>query len=378
MYKLLRGGDYRGDEVRFPARAKEGPNRLTPPVVVWHMTDLCNLRCRHCYAAGAKSPVMPYGEACSFLDKMAETNPPSILFSGGEPLARSDFFELLDYASTLPLRVSLSTNGTLIDASAARFLKKKGVGYVGVSMDGPEAVHDAFRGVRGAFGKTLAGVRNLKKAGVRVGLRFTMVRPLLSHVPDVMKIAEEMEVDRICFYHFIASGRGRFETDLPPARAEVRAELFRIFDWVDRGGKAPREVLTVGNFSDGILLLLQLAKRGDRRAESASNLLERSRGGRSGQGIVSVRWDGALFADQFSWNLPSLGHWSDIGKLPAEPPLADHRFKGRCGECGWLSLCRGNMRARAASSRGDLLDEDPGCVLLDEELDSDFLNGGLR
>jgi MoaA/NifB/PqqE/SkfB family radical SAM enzyme len=304
---------------------------------------------------------------------MAELNPPSLLLSGGEPLSHPAFFELLDYASSLVPRVSLSTNGTLIDAAAACFLEKKTVGYAGVSLDGPREIHDAFRGVQGAFDKALSGIRNLKKAGVRVGLRFTMVRPLLSSVPHVMKIAEELEVDRICFYHFIPSGRGRFETELLPTREEMRTTLGHLFDWVDKGEKTPREVLTVGNFSDGILLFLRLFERGDKRAETALKLLERNKGAKSGQGIVSVRWDGTLFADQFSWRLAPLGRWPDIEKsLEHRPPKGP--FQGRCGKCGWLALCRGNMRARAAAFRGDLLDEDPGCVLLDEEV----LNGDLR
>jgi MoaA/NifB/PqqE/SkfB family radical SAM enzyme len=317
---------------------------------------------------------MSWGEARAFLDKMAELDPPSLLLSGGEPLAHPCFFELLDHASSLSLRVCLSTNGTSIDDSAARFLKEKNVGYVGVSLDGPEAIHDAFRGVRGAFGKTLSGIRSLRGADIRVGLRFTMVRPLLSAMPYMMKLAEELRVDRICFYHFIPSGRSRFETKLLPTREEMRRALLHLFDWVDKGGNTPREVLTVGNFSDGILLFLQLLQKGDRRAETVLNLLERNKGARSGQGIVSVRWDGALFADQFSWHLAPLGRWPDMEKS-IESRTPEPRFGGRCGKCRWIALCRGNMRARAAASTSDLLNEDPGCVLSDEEI---AVNGDLR
>jgi MoaA/NifB/PqqE/SkfB family radical SAM enzyme len=310
---------------------------------------------------------MSCAEARTFLDKLAELNPPALLISGGEPLLHPAFFELLDYASGRLPRVSLSTNGTLVDGAVACFLKEKNVGYAGVSLDGPKEAHDSFRGVWGSFEKALSGIRNLKKAGVRVGLRFTMVRPLLAGIPDVMKIAEELEVDRICFYHFIPSGRGRFETELIPAREEMRTTLAHLFDWVDKGEKTPREVLTVGNFSDGVLLFLRLSEQGDKRAARVLKLLERNKGAKSGQGIVSVRWDGALFADQFSWRLASLGRWPDIEKSLENPP-SKSCFKGRCGKCAWLALCRGNMRARAAASRGGLLDEDPGCVLLDEEI----------
>ena len=360
LSKLLRGGDYPGDGVRFPKDAEEG----TAPVVVWHITGNCNLKCWHCYAANVDVPVMPRAEALDFLDALGRLNPPSLLFSGGEPFVHPNFPEFLDRASDLSLRVSISTNGTMIDAAAARFLKGK-ASYVGVSLDGPKKAHDAFRGVDGAFDKTLSGISNLKEAGLRVGLRFTMTRPLLPHVSDIMKLAENLGVDRICFYHFIPSGRG--VSTLCPTREEIRAVLFSLFEWVETGSaKTPREVLTVGNFSDGILLSLWLSERGDVRGANVLNLLERSKGGRSGKGIVSVRWDGTIFADQFSWRSEELGHWTDMGKLfgretdnkPIKPAIG-----GRCGICRWLSICRGNMRARA-----DENGEDIGCVLLDEEV----------
>jgi MoaA/NifB/PqqE/SkfB family radical SAM enzyme len=299
---------------------------------------------------------MPLDEAMNFLAAAGELNPPSLLLSGGEPLTHPNFFQLLDRAADCSLRVSLSTNGTLIDPEAARFLSGR-IGYAGVSLDGPREVHDAFRGAAGAFDKALYGIANLKEAGVRVGLRFTMARPLLPYLPSVMKIAEDLGVDRICLYHFIPSGRGG--GDLSPAREDVREALFRLFQWVSQGSKTPREVLTVGNFADGILLYLWLAGRKDRRAAGVLDLISRQSSKNCKRGILSVRWDGAVFADQFSWRLGALGRWPDMGKVA---PVADHRPGGRCERCRWLALCRGNMRARAADNG-----EDTGCVLLDGE-----------
>ena len=194
-----------------------------------------------------------------------------------------------------------------------------------------------------------------------------MARPLLSNITDIMKLAEELEVDRICFYHFVPSGRGRGEDSFSPSREEIRAALFRLFDWADRGEKTPREVLTVGNFADALLLYLHLKERGDGRAENVLNLIGRGKGNRSGRGIVSVRWDGSLFADQFSWDRP-LGRWTDIKKLIGDTEKGSPQFKGRCGRCRWLPLCRGNMRARALALTNDIAGEDPGCPLLDSEV----------
>lgn len=368
LTKLLHGGTFSGDPARFPGAGAA----VSPPVVVWHMTGACNLRCKHCYALADASNLrtMSRGEVIDFLDRLAVIRPHSLLLSGGEPLAHPDFFEIVDRAVSLGLHVSLSTNGTLIDAGAARFLKNRGVGYVGVSLDGTGRIHDDFRGINGAFIKAVEGICALRNAGCRVGLRFTMARPLLPNVFDIMNLAQELAVDRACFYHFVPAGRGRSETSFVPPRPEIREVLEALFEWVERADGVPEEVLTVGSFSDGLLLYLRLLERGDARAENVLALISRVGGARSGRGIVSVRWDGSLFADQFSWHRP-LGRWTDLGRLPpAAPDLP--KFGGRCGVCRWLSLCRGNLRARAEAMTGDVLGEDSGCALTDEETVHDF------
>ena len=365
LSKLLCGGAFSGDAARFPARPP-----TSVPVVVWHMTRACNLACRHCYAgadAGAGEE-MGRDEAFALLRHFAGLKPHAVLFSGGEPLAHPDFFDYLERAVELGLRVSLSTNGTMIDAETARRLARGRVGYVGVSVDGPRDVHDDFRRCGGAFDRATAGVRHLRDAGCRVGLRFTMARPLLPYLREVMELAENTGVQRICFYHFIPTGSGAEETSMCPEREEMRGALRRIFAWVNGGGGAgrpPEEVLTVGNFADGLYLYLLLKENGDARAEGVLRLLRRGGGGRSGRGIASVRWDGALFADQFSWDRP-LGRWSDLGGAGAGE--AAPRVSGRCGRCAWADLCRGNMRARARALTGDDLGEDPGCVLMEDEV----------
>lgn len=311
---------------------------------------------------------MPPEEVARFLTHLASLKPASLLLSGGEPLCHPLFSAHLDRAAQLGLPISLSTNGTKIDERTAALLAEKNVGYVGVSLDGTGETNDAFRGIDGAFAEAVRGIRNLKRCGCRVGLRFTMARPLLPHLREVMAFAEAERVDRICFYHYVPAGRARGATELLPGRDEMRRVLQTLFDWVEKGTNVPGEVLTVGNFADGILLYLSLRARGDAAAAGVLDLLRRAGGNRSGHGILSVRWDGALFADQFSWDRP-LGTWADIGaqKTPVAGP-ASPSFGGRCGRCVWHELCGGNMRARArACGMGDE-GEDPGCHLTEGEI----------
>ena len=155
--KLLFATDYYGDKLRYTSDAHKAKNGVRPgagPVVVWNSTRTCNLKCRHCYmSSDAKKYAneLTTVEAKKFIDDLADFKVPVLLFSGGEPLIRPDFFELADYAAKKGVRPTLSTNGTLITRQVAQKIKDIGVGYVGISLDGLREVNDKFRGKEGAF-----------------------------------------------------------------------------------------------------------------------------------------------------------------------------------------------------------------------------------
>jgi len=95
------------------------------PIVSWNITRKCNLRCVHCYidAGEAEANELTTKEALDVVDQMAEVGVPLILFTGGEPLVRRDFFEIAQYARDRGIKLVLSTNGTLITPEVAKRLK---------------------------------------------------------------------------------------------------------------------------------------------------------------------------------------------------------------------------------------------------------------
>jgi MoaA/NifB/PqqE/SkfB family radical SAM enzyme len=343
LSKLLMGesASFPGDGLRF---GEKTPARSSCPVLVWHVTDSCNLRCRHCYSlsGGDGSPKeMRPGEAFQFLDMLAILKPPALLMSGGEPLRHPDFFEYLSRARSNGLRVSLSTNGTLIDRSAAEKIAGAGVIYAGISLDGTGAANDAFRGRSGAFEEALRGINALVSRGCRVGLRATLAQPLLRDLDALLDLALSLPISRICFYHFMPSGRGALDEALAPDENQERRALSRIIEWADEvcSGGASMEILTVGDASDGVLVYKYLRRRDLGRASVARSLLERSAARRNAHGILSVRWDGAVFPNQFSWDAP-LGDWRGLERIIAGPG-EDH---SGCEGCGWGKMCAGSVR----------------------------------
>lgn len=315
------------------------------------------------------------------LEDLAQFQIPALLLSGGEPLAHPRLFELAAYARKLGLRLTLSTNGTLIDRQTAERIKQVGFSYVGISFDGLGKINDQFRGKLGAFDAALNGVRHLKAVGQKVGLRFTLTRRNFETLPEIFELVEREGIDRVCFYHLVYSGRGSriAKDDLTPA--ETRDVLEQICAWAIALQSLGREVelLTVDNHVDGVYLYLKLLKEDPGRTEMTRQLLEWNGGGAnsSGIGIANIDSFGGVHPDQF-WQTHTLGNvrerpfseiWTDI----SDPLLASLRnrlplLKGRCGSCRWKALCGGSFRVRALQATGDPWAPDPACYLTDEEI----------
>lgn len=387
--KLYCGTVEASDPLRYGRRSKDLPSHLLQfsadkkPVVVWNVGRRCNLRCRHCYSESHDREYpgeLTLDEGRALLDDLADFGSPVVLFSGGEPLLRSDLFELIAHAAGRGLRAVVSTNGALIDAATAARLKDAGISYAGISLDGLRAANDAFRGVRGAFDLALSGVRHCLRAGVKVGLRFTMTRQNAGEIDGIFDLVEREGIPRVCFYHLVYTGRGSgmlAQSRMSPA--ETRDAVDRIMARtraLHASGRAV-EVLTVDNHADGPYLYLRLLKENPARAAQALALLEMNGGNGSGVGIGCVSWDGSVHPDQF-WRHASLGNvrqrpFSAIWTDPAQPLLRALRdrkplLKGRCAACRWLDLCNGNLRVRAEAVTGDLWAAEPDCYLTDGEI----------
>ena len=386
--KLYCGTVEPSDPLRYGRSSRSLPSHLLQfsadkkPVVVWNVGRRCNLRCAHCYS-GSRDRLyegeLTTAEGKALIEDLAGFGVPVILFSGGEPLMRPDILELIAHSRALGVRSVLSTNGTLITPETARRLKGLELSYVGVSLDGLEKTHDRFRGVPGAFDQAMAGLRNCREAGIKVGLRFTIKRRNAGDIPGIFRILEEEDIPRVCFYHLVYSGRGSRLVAEDLDHAETRRVVDRIIDAArdfQAAGK-PKEVLTVDNHADGVYLYLRLLREQPERAAGVLELLRMNGGNSSGHGIGCVSWDGSVHPDQF-WRHHSLGNvrerpfseiWSDVSD-PLLARLRDRKahVKGRCARCSYLEVCGGNFRVRAEAVTGDLWEADPACYLTDQEI----------
>ena len=379
--------DNYGDRLRYSDSSRgtvHGTAGNWGPVVVWNCTRSCNLGCVHCYSNSENRSYegeLDTDEAKIFIDDLSAFRVPVLLFSGGEPLMRKDFHQLVDYAASKGLRTTISTNGTLIDAETASRFKKTGIGYVGVSLDGIGSNHDRFRGQQGAFDQALRGIHHCLSAGLKVGVRFTVTRHNLQEVPELFRLIKEEGIPRICFYHLVYSGRGSeiVKEDIAPEENRYLLDLIAEEVLAMEENGELKEVLTVDNHADGVYLYLKMKEKDEALALRIWGLLSKNGGNRSGIAIAAVDNQGGVHPDQFT-----PGHvfgnvrerffgdiWSDTSH-PILKGLKDRKplLKGRCSTCCWLSVCNGNFRSRAEAIYGDFWAPDPACYLTDEEIDA--------
>lgn len=386
--KLYCGTVEASDPLRYERLSAKLPSHLLQfsedkkPVIVWNVGQRCNLKCIHCYSQSQNkeySGELSTAEGKALIEDLARFGSPVILFSGGEPLLRKDLLILAQLATDSGMRAVVSTNGTLITRKMARELKRIGLSYVGVSLDGMQQTNDRFRGVEGAFAAALRGIRNCQEAGIKVGLRFTINRRNSLDIPEIFNLLEQENIPRVCFYHLVYAGRGSslMKEDLnhPETRRVVDLIIDRTKDLHERNKAV--EVLTVDNHADGPYLYLRMILERSPRAAEVLKLLRMNEGNSSGVGIGCVSWDGSVHADQF-WRHYSFGDvrqrpfseiWMDLREpLMAKLKEKKKHVKGRCAGCGWLDVCSGNFRVRAEAVTADLWAPDPACYLTDGEI----------
>jgi MoaA/NifB/PqqE/SkfB family radical SAM enzyme len=153
--------------------------RAVPFFISISLTDRCVCRCAHCHRYGNERPGRPElstTEVLSVLDQARRMGVYQAIFTGGEPLLRTDLPEIIRYAHRKGFQTQLNTNGWFIDRPAALGLKRAGLNRCAVSLDDADpAVHDGMRGLPGAHRKALEALDILREAGI-----YTIVNAFVS------------------------------------------------------------------------------------------------------------------------------------------------------------------------------------------------------
>jgi radical SAM protein with 4Fe4S-binding SPASM domain len=348
-----------------------------PFLVVWDFTHRCNLKCRHCYqdAQAALPDELTTQESLGLIDQMADAGVVAVAFSGGEPLMRRDFYEVAAHAHGKGMYVSLATNGTLITPEVAGRLKETGVDYVEMSIDGKDASsHDAFRGIPGAFDRTVQGIRNCVGEGLFTCIACTVTRDNLAEVPEIYDLGARLGVTRMMYFNFIPTGRGAgmVDGDISP---EEREELLNyLLAKNGPAGKGPEVLSTAPQFA-------RVAMEGVNGREEVCLGHFYHNGGVSEETKALAAFIGGCGAGRLYCCVEPEGTVQPCVFMPIpvgnvrERPFLDiwhgsvvlaklrdrSSLKGACGSCGNRYIC-GGCRARAWAYFHDIHGPDPGCI----------------
>jgi len=345
------------------------PNQLDtserPFVLIWELTQACALACKHCRADAQPNrhpDELTTAEGKAFLDDVREFGEGQLLvLSGGDPLAREDVFEFVEYGTDIGLRMTMTPSGTSsLSESAVAELQDRGLRRMAVSIDaGSAAAHDAFRGETGSFEQTVEAARIASSVGLPLQVNTTVCAQTVDELPAVRDLVSELGAVLWSVFFLVPVGRGAVLDPISPNEAErVMRWLVDVNSTVDFGIKtteAPhyrrvslqrtRDAGLDGPAPDGIGRRTGITA-GDGFAFVShtgevypSGFLPRSAGNVRRDSIVDVYRDADLFRS-----------------------LRDKdQLTGKCGACEFRHVC-GGSRSRAFAHTGDPLASDPLCA----------------
>lgn len=337
-----------------------------PVLIYWELTRACDLACRHCRAeavAWREPEELSTSEAKGLLEKIRGFGrPPHIVLTGGDPLKRSDFFDLLECGARLGFRMSVAPSGTnALTQEVFRRFKLNGVESISLSLDSSTAEkHDGFRGVPGCFEWTLRAARLAREKGIEFQINTLVTAETAADLPEIYSLVSELGLRRWSLFYLIAVGRGRVLTEVAPDRCEA------LHHWLYAASKeAPFIVATTEAPHFRRVALTRMRAEGVPWTKIRETPVGRGLGIRDGNGIMFISYTGDVYPSGFLPLAAGNVRTSDIVAIYRQSELfreirQTSQFKGRCGRCEFRDIC-GGSRARAYAAFGDYLAEDPAC-----------------
>ncbi len=322
-----------------------------PICLTWELTYACNLACSHCLSSsGRRDPrELSTAEAKAVIDELQAMQVFYVNIGGGEPTIRSDFWELVDYATAHQVGVKFSTNGSRIDAEVAERLAGSDYVDVQISLDGATAdVNDAVRG-DGSYDTAIAAMEHLAAAGFE-GFKISVVctRQNVGQLDAFKAIADRYRA-QLRITRLRPSGRGADVWDeLHPTNDQQR----EIYQWLLANGE---EVLTGDSF-------FHLAGYGD--PLPGLNLCG------AGRVVCLIDPVGDVYAcpftihDEFlAGNVRDGGGFTSVWRTSELfTSLREPQSGGACESCSAWDACRGGCMAAKFFTGLPLDGPDPECV----------------
>jgi radical SAM protein len=308
---------------------------------------------------------LTFDEGVAFLRQVSEFGDPlpQLILTGGDPLARTDLFDLIDEARKLGIGVSVTPAATsALTRDVLVRLKEHSVEGLGLSLDGSTAAsHDSIRGVPGTFDRTIQAMRWARELEIPLQVNTLAAAETAGDVPAIYELLKSFGIARWSLFFLISVGRGKVLQPLSPEEGE------KLMSWVyEKSRVAPFLVATTEAPSYRRVALERMRVEGLTAEQIKGSSAYRGFGIRDGHGIVFVSHTGEICPAGF---LPLVvgnirqDHVAEVYRnAPVFRALHDPtEFEGRCGCCEYHVVC-GGSRARAFETTGNALASDPFCT----------------
>ena len=354
----------------------------TPFLVIWETTQACDLQCRHCRASARPerdARELSTTEAEDLLSQAADMGVRVFVLSGGDPLKREDLCRLVRFGADRGLRMATIPAATpLLTRDIVKRLKDSGLSQLALSLDFPAAgLHDAFRGVPGAFDRTLRAIGWAHEEKLALQINTAVCAESAPYLEAMAVLVATLGIVFWEVFFLVPMGRGAVLGGLTASQCE---DLFGILHRTQREAEFLVKVTEAPHYRR--YAVQQAAGEGGRMEHAGPRLprlLTRTEGPghsiglapravNSGNGILFVSHTGEVFPSGFlpipcgnvrRSPLSSIYRDSEMFRQLRQPG----QFKGACGGCEYHSIC-GGSRSRAFALTGDPLAADPWCAYI--------------
>jgi len=345
------------------------------PGVYFEITGKCNLKCRYCYArvfvdskennsgeTDQQTSIqsdLDTGDIKKIIQEIKNAGNEFIIISGGEPFLRNDIIDILQFSSSL-LTTTILTNATLIDMETAKKIASMNPLYVNISIDGPRAeFHDPYRG-EGTFRRTMTGIKNLMKVGMRrrMSLCMTVTSVNIDSVNDIIIITMGLGIPSLVITPVVRQGYAEeIWNEIKPSSEKLLAMFNDIYDFEQKYGE---KIHISGSMKSSLLNTL----------ENDERVVKCPVGQRIAIGYRGDVYPCSLMmsplhstGNVMSESLESIANGDSMKKY-MEIALTRKDRMDKCSRCRWNPVCTGGCMARAYCEYGDLFAPDPDCEVI--------------
>jgi radical SAM protein len=371
----------------------------TPFLAIWEITQSCDLACKHCRASAQPVPhpdQLTNAEAKVLIDEISDMGIPIFVFTGGDPLKREDIYELVEYAATKNVKVAVTPSATpLLTREAIFKMKAAGVVRLGISLDGscPE-VHDTFRGLPGAYARTIQAIEWAAEAGMPIQVHTTISRHNAHELDKLVDLFEKLNIVMWNVFFLVPVGRGQVADLLSGEEfEEVFGKLYELsrrasFQIKTTEAMHYRRYLIQHNLEEKKMGGHPGGHPGSHPGHSAMHAAEAvahayepgaptadplqrnvgwaTRRVNDGKGFVFISHVGNVYPSGFlpiyAGNIRQQPLREIYREAPIFKALRDtSQLQGKCGVCEFKEIC-GGSRARTYALTGDPLAAEPCCI----------------